>query len=103
MIGSDGIRTEALVFCFDAFSSREPESTSLENALAVKLQPVDDLVDHLALGAHRKTNQIKLGADHGPHRFAVGRIMRGLEHVLGIEGGVYFFRQRPPAPPGSRR
>src|SRR5674476_1445516 len=27
------IRTEALVFCFDAFSLREPVSTSLENAL----------------------------------------------------------------------
>ncbi|QUS38489.1 hypothetical protein RPMA_06320 [Tardiphaga alba] len=33
MIGSDRIRTEALDSCFDAFSSREPESTSLENAL----------------------------------------------------------------------
>ena len=40
--------------------------------LAVKLQPVDDLVDHLALGAHRKPNQIKLGADHGADRLAVG-------------------------------
>ena len=33
MIGSDWIRTEALDFCFDAFSSREPISTSLENAI----------------------------------------------------------------------
>src|ERR1700760_4439489 len=31
--GSDGIRTGAPAFCFDAFSSREPVSTSLENAL----------------------------------------------------------------------
>jgi len=31
-------------------------------ALAVKLQPVDDLVNHLALGAHREANQIELGA-----------------------------------------
>jgi uncharacterized protein YaiI (UPF0178 family) len=30
--GSDSIRTEALDSCFDAFSSREPVSTSLENA-----------------------------------------------------------------------
>src|SRR5258708_3777748 len=33
MIGSDWIRTEALDSCFDAFSLREPVSTSLENAL----------------------------------------------------------------------
>jgi hypothetical protein len=31
--GSDRIKTEALDSCFDAFSSREPASTSLENAL----------------------------------------------------------------------
>jgi hypothetical protein len=30
---SDQIGTEALNSCFDAFSSREPASTSLENAL----------------------------------------------------------------------
>jgi hypothetical protein len=28
----------------------------------VKLEPVDDLVDRLALGAHREPHQIKLGA-----------------------------------------
>jgi hypothetical protein len=33
LIGSDGIRTEALLLCFDAFSWREPGSTSLENAI----------------------------------------------------------------------
>jgi hypothetical protein len=33
-IGSDRITTDALVSCFDAFSSREPVSTSLENAPA---------------------------------------------------------------------
>jgi hypothetical protein len=31
--GSDFIRTETLDLCIDAFSSREPVSTSLENAL----------------------------------------------------------------------
>src|SRR3979411_1022301 len=31
--------------------------------LAVKLQPVDDLVDRLALGAHGEAHQIELGAD----------------------------------------
>ena len=30
--------------------------------LAVELQPVDDLVNHLALGAHREACQIELGA-----------------------------------------
>jgi hypothetical protein len=36
MTGSDKIRTEAPDSCFDAFSSREPEATSLENALKTK-------------------------------------------------------------------
>jgi hypothetical protein len=53
------------------FSLSEPVSGSLENALAVKLQPVDDLVDHLALGAHRQLDQIELGGDHRPRRLAV--------------------------------
>jgi hypothetical protein len=35
--GSDSIRTEALDSCFDAFSSREAASTSLENAIEIKL------------------------------------------------------------------
>src|SRR5665647_3071115 len=34
LAGSDGLRTEALSLCLVAFSSREPVSTSLENALA---------------------------------------------------------------------
>jgi hypothetical protein len=37
MIGSDWIRTEALDSRFDAFSSREPVSTSLENALMMNV------------------------------------------------------------------
>ena len=32
----------------------------------MKLQPVDDLVDHLALGAHRKSNQISLARNVTP-------------------------------------
>jgi hypothetical protein len=36
MIGSDWIRTEALDCSFDAFSSREPASTSLETALGFR-------------------------------------------------------------------
>jgi hypothetical protein len=70
LVGPSG--TEAMDQKGNAFSSREPVSASLENALAVKLQPVDDLVDHLALGAHRKPNQVELGADHRPRRLAVG-------------------------------
>jgi len=31
--GFDGIKAGALIVCNDAFSSREPEATSLENAL----------------------------------------------------------------------
>src|ERR1700722_2451950 len=34
LFSSDRIRTEGLDSCFDAFSSREPVSTSLENAIA---------------------------------------------------------------------
>jgi len=65
------------------------------NPLAVKLQPVDDLVDHLALGAHGKADQIEFGADHGLHHFAVGRIVGRPEHVLGIDGRLDVARQRP--------
>ena len=32
------------------------------HTLAVKLQPVDDLVGHLALGAHREPDKIEPGA-----------------------------------------
>ena len=39
LIGSHGIRTEALDCCFDAFSSREPVSTSLENAIECGPKP----------------------------------------------------------------
>jgi hypothetical protein len=41
-------------------------STKSHRALAVKFQPVDDLVDHLALGAHGYSDQIELGAEHRP-------------------------------------
>jgi hypothetical protein len=36
MIGSDGIRTEAPDYRFDASSSREPVSTSLEKRFGTK-------------------------------------------------------------------
>jgi hypothetical protein len=69
----------------------------------VKLQTVDDLVDRLALGPHGKTHQIEIGADHAPHRFPIGGVMRGLEHVLGIDGGRDVARQRPLKRAGQRR
>src|SRR6201994_2169198 len=42
IFGSDWIRTDALDSCFDAFSSREPVSTSLENALTDGLMHLDE-------------------------------------------------------------
>ena len=51
----------------------------------MKLQPVDDLVDHLAIGAHRDADEIEIGTRDRLHRLAIGGIMRGLEHVLGID------------------
>ena len=69
----------------------------------MKLQPVDDLVDHLALGAHGEPNEIKLGADHGAHHLAVGGVMRGLEHVFGIDRGRDAPGQRAFERAGKRR
>jgi hypothetical protein len=51
--GSDSIRTEAPDSCFDALSSREPVSTSLENALvaahpAIETNTNNSLSDFLA-------------------------------------------------------
>ena len=63
--------------------------------LGVKLQPIDDLVDHLALGPHGKAHQIEIGADRGFHHLPVGGVMRGLEHVLGIDRRLDLSRQRP--------
>ena len=78
-----------------------PEFSSLP--LAVKLGPgLDDLVDHLALGAHGEPDQIEFGADHGAHHLAVGGVMRGLEHVLGIDRGRDVARQRPLERAGER-
>ena len=68
---------------------------------AVEFQPVDDLVDHLALSAEGKSHQIEVGARDRPHGRAVGLVMRGLEHVLGIDGGRHAARQRPLAGPGE--
>jgi hypothetical protein len=61
----------------------------------VKPQPVDDLVDHLALGAHGEADKVEIGADHRPHHFAVSSVVRGLEHVLGINRRLHVTRQCP--------
>ena len=66
----------------------------LEVPLAMELQTVDDLVDHLALGAHRDADEIEIGALNRPHRFAIGGIVRGLEHVLGVKGRRHIARER---------
>jgi hypothetical protein len=55
----------------------------------------DDLVNHLSLGPHRQTHQIELGADHGLDHLAVGGVVRGLEHILGINRRRHVSRQRP--------
>jgi hypothetical protein len=77
--------------------------SSLCRRPGMKLQPVDDLVDHLAFGALGQANQIEIGADHGLHHFAVGGIVRRLEHVIGINRGLHVSRQRPLQRAGQRR
>ena len=69
----------------------------------MKLQTVDDLVYRLALGAHGQADQIEIGAHHRLHRLAVGGVMRGLEHVLGIDRGRDVARQRALERAGQRR
>jgi hypothetical protein len=69
----------------------------------VKLQPVDDLVDHLTLSAHREPDQIELGADHCPDHLAVGGVVRGPEHVFGIDRGRDVAGKRPFERAGERR
>src|SRR6185437_11471057 len=76
---------------------------SLEEVSAVKLQPVDDLVDYLAFGTHGKPYQIEFGADHGLYRVAIGCVMRRLEHVLGVDGRLHVPRQRPLERTGQHR
>ena len=61
----------------------------------MKTQPVDDLVDHLAFAAHGDSDQFKVGAGDRLHDLAVGRVVGGPEHVLGIERGRDASRQRP--------
>ena len=60
----------------------------------MKLQSIDDLVDHPALGAHRKPDEIEVSARHRPHGLAIGGVVRGLEHFLGIDGRRDIARQR---------
>src|ERR1700683_3952109 len=79
--------------CADPSGKRASEKSV--NLLAVKLQAVDDLVDHLALRAHGQPHQIEFAADHGLHHLAVGGVVRGREHVLGIDRGLDVARQRP--------
>ena len=54
-------------------------------------------------GAHGEADQVEFGADHGFDHFAVGGVVRGLEHVLGIDRGRNVARQRPFKRAGKRR
>src|ERR1700733_241996 len=96
-------RRNPITSSFAPDTASPPQLNAPRQVLAVKLQAVDDLVDHLALGAHRQPDEIQLGADHGLDRLAVGRIMRGLEHILGIDGGLHASGQRPLERAGQRR
>ena len=69
----------------------------------MEFQTIDDLVDHLALGAHGEPDQIEVGALDRPHRVAVSGIMRRLEHILGIDRRRDATRQRPLQCPRQRR
>lgn len=51
----------------------------------MELQTVNNLVDHLAIGAHRDADEIEIGTRNRFHRLAIGGIMRRLEHVLSID------------------
>src|SRR6185437_11873344 len=78
--GSDRIRTEALDSCFDAFSSREPVSTSLENAL---IKPPGARLEQVAIGFRSDGAAVRVGdADGG---IIVRRRRPGLE---GLQDGL---------------
>ena len=68
----------------------------------MKLQPIDNLVDHLALGTHREADEIEIGARDRLHDLAVGGIMRGREHVLGVERRFDATRERAVQRPRQR-
>src|SRR3974390_2041086 len=53
----------------------------------MKIQAIDELVDHLAIGAKAEPDQIEFGAEDPLFGRAVGFVMRGPEHVFGIDGG----------------
>ena len=72
-----------------------PKELRKASRLAVEFQPIDDLVDHLALGAHGDANEIEVRTRDRLHHLAAGRVMRRSEHVLGIERRRRIARQRP--------
>src|SRR4051794_40334111 len=84
---SDKIGTETLDSCFDAFSSREPVSTSLENALGPEYQAaagrcVDHAVWHLRPCLEQ---EVEAAAMHRNHhiRFKLLYLGRHLSQVIG--------------------
>src|ERR1700733_8840026 len=70
---------------------------------AMEFQAIDDLVDHLAFGAHGNANEIEISASDRPHHLAIGGVMRGPEHVFGVDGRRHVARQRPFERAGKRR
>ena len=60
----------------------------------MKLQSVDYLVDDLAVGAESQPHEVEVGPLHGPDHLAVRRIVRGPEHVLGVDRGLDAARER---------
>src|SRR6478609_6764680 len=70
------------IFLFDAFSSREPASTSLENALPLRERLLDHELRRLAVIAFDKTLAIEQRPGVGDQRRAAAdhdAVMRGLE------------------------
>src|ERR1700722_6075709 len=93
MIGSDRIRTEALDSCFDAFSSREPVSTSLENALrsgdrGIALSASSDLriwFGHRRFDASGQLSRGKGMADAGNHAVPLALLGGGIIDQYAVE------------------
>src|SRR5215469_8239100 len=57
-------------------SGRGEDNSHLHSA--VELQAIDNLVDHLALGAHCDADKVEVGTRDCLHGFAIGSIVRGL-------------------------
>src|ERR1700684_1743735 len=87
--GSDCIRTEALIFCFDAFSSREPVPTSLENALAIEgtvVLVVEGLVKRF--GGFVAVNKVSFKVEQGEILGLIGPNGSGKSTIFNMLSGT---------------